>query len=378
MHAKTVLRNLRLVSGLILMLFVVGHLANLSIGLHSLAAMDEWRATLMEPWQTRLGRALLAGSALLHAALGLYAMAARHSLAMSRTDVVQLALGVLTPPLLFNHVLMTAMASTLDVDYAPSYGQILAVYWSLAPVYAFQQLFVVIFVWVHAALGLYSWLVLKPVWRRIGGIVLPLLFALPIVALLGFAEAGKEVLETLARDAGMRAYVSGNAARIGEIRAQLNAMQANMLLVYGSLVLVALAVFAVRILRNRLVSVHVAYDEGHVAHGRRGLSILELSRMNHVPHADVCSGRGRCGTCRVRIEHGADQLSARNDVEHTTLARVHAAPDERLACQARVLGKGVAVIRVLPPYADASAARRPNDWIAEPVAAEAGAASPAA
>ncbi|MSQ73634.1 MAG: hypothetical protein EXR27_20520 [Betaproteobacteria bacterium] len=326
MHAKALLGNLRLVSGLILVLFVASHLANLSIGLHSLAAMDEWRATLMEPWQTRLGRALLLGSALLHAALGLYAMAARHSLAMSRTDVVQLILGVLTPPLLFNHVLMTGVASTLDADYAPSYGQILAVYWSLAPVYAFQQLFVVIFVWVHAALGLYTWLVLKPLWRRIGGIVLLLLFAVPIVALLGFAEAGKEVVEALAKDAGMRAYVSSNAERINQIRAQLNAMQANMLLVYGGLVLLTLGTFVLRILRNRLFSVRVDYDAGLVAQGRRGLSILELSRMNQIPHADVCSGRGRCGTCRVHIEHGADQLSVSNDIEHTILARIHASP----------------------------------------------------
>ena len=35
---------------------------------------------------------------------------------------------------------------------------------------------------VHAALGLYTWLVLKPLWRRIGGFVLPLLFAIPVVA----------------------------------------------------------------------------------------------------------------------------------------------------------------------------------------------------
>ena len=174
------------------MVFVTGHLVNLSIGLHSLAAMEEWRATLLGPWQSTTGRVLLGGSALLHALLGLYAIAARHSLAMSRTDVVQLVLGVLTPPLLISHVLMTAVASELTSEYEPSYSQILSIYWSLAPVYAFQQLFAVLFVWVHAALGLYSWLVLKPVWRRIGGFVLPLLFVIPIVALLGFAESGKE------------------------------------------------------------------------------------------------------------------------------------------------------------------------------------------
>lgn len=372
---KTALRNLRLVSGLVLLAFVAGHLANLSIGLHSLAAMEAWRATLLGPWQMPAGRFLLAGAALVHALLGLYAMAMRRSLSMSRTDVAQLLLGVLTPPLLFNHVFLTAVASELATSYEPSYTQVLAVYWSLAPAYAFQQLFVVVFVWVHAALGLYSWLVLKPLWRRIGGFVLPLLFAVPIVALLGFAESGKEVVERLANDPEWRAGIIENGAHVGRVRAQLDAMQAGMLAVYGGLVLLAIGVFGARILRDRLARVRVGYDEGLVAQGRRGLSILELSRMNEIPHADVCSGRGRCGTCRVRVDGGAGQLSPRNDIEAHTLARVHAGSDERLACQALVLGSGVSVTRMLPAFADAAAARDTQAWTSDEPA---GTAEPAA
>ena len=375
MHTKTVVRNVRLVSGLILMAFVTGHLVNLSIGLHSLAAMEEWRATLLGPWQSTTGRILLGGCALLHALLGLYAIAARHSLAMSRTDVVQLVLGVLTPPLLISHVLMTAVASELTSEYEPSYSQILSIYWSLAPVYAFQQLFAVLFVWVHAALGLYSWLVLKPVWRRIGGFVLPLLFVIPIVALLGFAESGKEVVARLAADAEWRAGIVENAARIDQVRAQLGAIQVRTLGLYGVIALLAIGVFAARILRNRLARVRVGYDGGLMAQGRRGLSILELSRMNDIPHADVCSGRGRCGTCRIHVESGAEQLSALNEIERPTLARVHAKAGDRLACQARVLGAGVSVTRLLPAYADASAARLPEEWTAEGSTASAGSAS---
>lgn len=376
MHANTVLRNLRLLSGLVLMTFVTMHLANLSIGLASLAAMDDWRGTLLDPWQTNPGRPLLMAAALVHALLGLYALAARHSLAMSRTDVVQLLLGVLTPPLLLSHVLVTGVASTLNTDYAPSYGQILAVYWSIAPVYAFQQLLVVMFVWVHAALGLYTWLVLKPIWRLIGGFVLPVLFAVPIVALMGFAEAGKEVVESLAKDSALRNYVTENAAHVNAIRARLDAIRWDVLVIYGGLVLLALAVFAGRILRDRLKHVKVEYDEGLVAQGRRGLSILELSRLNGVPHADVCSGRGRCGTCRVHVVDGAEFLTPRNAIEDKTLARVHAVPGDRLACQARVLGSGVTVIRALPPYADASAARQPQEWTEAPGTPRASTAEP--
>jgi len=362
MQANLLLRNIRLASGLILLAFVVGHLANLAIGLHSLAAMEAWRATLLGPWQGTTGRVFLGAAALVHATLGLYAMAARRSLSMSNTDVVQLVLGVLTPPLLLNHVLMTAVASELTSEYEPGYGLLLAVYWSIAPGYAFQQLFAVVFVWVHAALGLHSWLVLKPVWRRIGGFVLPVLFAVPIAALLGFAESGKEVMAKLSGDAEWRAIIDANAAHLGEVRGRLDAIWFGTMEIYGTLALLAVVVFAGRLLRERLSRVTVAYDGGLVAQGRRGLSVLELSRMNEVPHADVCSGRGRCGTCRIRVDSGAAQLSPRNDIEVRTLARVHGAEGDRLACQALVLGTGVVVTRVLPPFADAEAARQPQDW----------------
>ena len=46
MQADILLRNVRLASGLVLLVFVVGHLANLAIGLHSLAAMEHWRAKI--------------------------------------------------------------------------------------------------------------------------------------------------------------------------------------------------------------------------------------------------------------------------------------------------------------------------------------------
>jgi ferredoxin len=65
----------------------------------------------------------------------------------------------------------------------------------------------------------------------------------------------------------------------------------------------------------------------------------------------------------VRIESGAGQLTPMTEAERGTLARVGAGAGERLACQARVTGAGVVAARVLPPYADASAARLPHEWV---------------
>jgi adenylate cyclase len=358
------------------MAFVAGHLANLAIGIHSLAAMEAWRGRLMDPWRTGVGQWLLLGSVCVHVALGLYAISARRSLAMSRTDVAQLVLGLLTPPLLLNHVVVTYMADQVTPDFDSAYGMMLAIYWKFSPAYAFQQLFVVVIVWIHGALGLYSWLVLKPVWRRIGGLVLPVLFAVPILALVGFAESGKEVLEKLATDPAWKAHLTDNIVSIVKFTSRLDVFQSRVLGVYGVLLLIAAGIFAARVLRDRMKPVRIAYDGGLSAQGRRGLSILELSILNDVPHAHVCSARGRCGTCRVHVDSGASSLSPLNDVEHSTLARVHAREGDRLACQAHVLGAGVSVTRLLPAYADASAARLPEDWVAGPQHAAAGEPAP--
>jgi adenylate cyclase len=355
------LRGLRLASGLVLTLFVTGHMANLMLGMHSLAAMEHWRPWLMGPWRSAPGQGLLVCSALLHIALGLYSITQRRSLAMTKSDVVQLCLGLLTPPLLLNHAIVMHMAGEVTPNFDATYGQMLAVYWSFSPGYALQQLLVVMVVWIHAAVGLYSWLVLRPVWKRIGGMVLPVLFAIPVLALLGFAEAGKEVVEKLATDPAWRAHIGENLRKVVQVTDPLNALQARILLVYGLLVLAAAGVLAWRMLRERAL-VSVGYDEGFSARGRRGVSLLEMSLANDVPHAHVCSARGRCATCRVRVDAGAGSLSPRTANEENTLARVGAGEDVRLACQARVLAPGVCVTRLLPAYADASAAREPEEW----------------
>ena len=372
MSLQSVIRRARLMSGLMLMAFVTCHLSNLALGLSSLAAVERWQPVLMGPWLSAPGKILLAGAALVHAMLGLYALAARCSLVLSASDIVQLSLGLLVPPLLISHVLAIGGTGQLVQQFKVSYGLILAVYWVYSPLYAFQQLLVVVVVWIHGALGLYSWLVLKPVWTRIGGIILPILFGVPILALLGFAEAGKEVVARVQSDPEWQAAIIANIRRMIAVKVPLYAIQVQVLAIFGAAALLALAILAVRIVRARRRPISIGYDGGGVAQGRHGLSILEFSRLNAIAHAHVCSGRGRCGTCRVMVEEGAAMLSPMSGSERATLARVHAGAGARLACQARVLGPGVSVLRLLPGFVDAAAARAPDDWSSDSAVAGAG------
>ena len=361
LFSRLIVRRVRLFSGLFLLLFVAGHLSNLALGLVSVDAMERWRGVLLMPWQTGVGQALLLSAAIVHAGLGLASLALRHSLTMSRTDWVQLLLGLATPPLLVNHVVGLQVTSDLVARFDADYGYVLAVYWRYAPLLALQQLLVVVIVWAHGAIGLYSTLVLRRSWPRLAPIVVPILFAIPILALLGFAHAGEAVLGRLATDAAWRAVIEQNLQIRQEIGHRLSVIESGVFLVYGMAVASAVGILVVNILRRRRTRVIVSYDGGVSAVGRVGMSVLDVSRANDIPHACVCSGRGRCGTCRIIVPADAD-LDPPAEAELATLHRVHAPADARLACQAHLLGRPLNVRRVYPAFVDAEAARHPESW----------------
>ena len=363
LFSRLILGRVRLGSGLFLLLFVAAHLCNLALGLVSVGAMERWRSVLLTPWQTGLGQSLLLAAAIIHGGLGLASLASRHSLAMSRTDWVQLLLGIATPPLLVNHVVGLQVTSDLVSRFDADYGYVLAAYWRYVPLFALQQLLVVVIVWAHGAIGLYSTLVLKRAWPRLAPIVIPILFAIPILALLGFAHAGEAVLARLASDDVWRALVEQNLEIIQQMRHRLDVIESGVLLVYGIAVAVAVGIVVANILKRRRSRVVVSYDGGLTAVGRVGMSVLEVSRANNIPHASVCGGRARCGTCRIIVPANAD-LDTPAEAELATLRRVKAPADARLACQAHLLGRAISVQRVYPAFVDAEAAREPGSWAA--------------
>ncbi|MEO0372350.1 MAG: adenylate/guanylate cyclase domain-containing protein, partial [Pseudomonadota bacterium] len=64
-------------------------------------------------------------------------------------------------------------------------------------------------------------------------------------------------------------------------------------------------------------------------------SVLEVSRINRIPHASVCGGRARCSTCRIRVVEGHEALPPPSEHETRVLQRVAAPENVRLACQLR-------------------------------------------
>jgi adenylate cyclase len=77
LFSRLIVRRVRLASGLLLLLFVAGHLSNLALGLVSVDAMEWWRDVLLMPWQTGFGQGLLLAAGIVHVGFGLASLASR-------------------------------------------------------------------------------------------------------------------------------------------------------------------------------------------------------------------------------------------------------------------------------------------------------------
>jgi adenylate cyclase len=369
-----VVARVRLASGMILMLYVVCHLSNLSLGLWSLDVMERCRPAIMAPWQTWVGQILLYGALTSHGVLGLVALSGRRSAAsLQRSDVAQLALGLLIPPLLVLHILSSRGANLLD-GFQASYGWFLTVYWKQAPLRGLEQVFVVSAAWIHGCYGMHTWLRLRPWWPAAAGFVYPMVFLIPILALLGFVEAGKEAIARF--DGGDPVWAAGvvaASARIATISPTLLRIQGIFIAAYGAALVFALAAFAVRSHRRRRASARVEYVGGSIVRGALGLSILEVSRTNDLPHASACAGHARCATCRVKVIAGMNNLSPPQLLETELLNKAGFGPDIRLACQALLIGPGVTIQRLVAADEEEEAARDAPEWKNHDVPAAAGA-----
>ena len=343
----TLTRRIRLVSGLVLLAYVTSHLANLALGLASLETMDAARPLFMAIWQNPLGLLVLYGSLIGHMLLGLVALYARRTLRMAPFDAMQLIMALLLPPLLVLHVLATRGLYQL-VDFESSYTWLMIVYWKWQPWLGLRQVVVVVVAWIHGCMGLYYWAHVQRWWRSVSALVYPLALIVPVLALLGFVEGGKQAL-TLAEDEQWINTLLADATMLDEATiASMYHLQKVFLISYAALVGAVLALRAWRLnARSGEFVLRVSYLNGPTLETPSGISLLEVSRLEGVPHTSMCGGKGRCGTCRVRILEGGHFLPKPSPLETQTLAMVDADGDVRLACQTVPVGSPLTISRLV-------------------------------
>ena len=102
------IRKIRLTTGLILFVFVTGHMINHVLGIHSLSAMEAGREWFLAVWRNPVGMTAFGGSLLIHLLLAVWALYTRRSLKMSVGEAFQLGLGFSIPLFLALHFVGTS------------------------------------------------------------------------------------------------------------------------------------------------------------------------------------------------------------------------------------------------------------------------------
>src|SRR5205085_11894639 len=140
-------RRLRLITGLVIACFVVGHFTNHALGVVSIDAMDRVRAVLALWWRSPAGTIALYGSLVTHFLLALVSLYRRTTLRMPVWEAAQLVLGLAIPPLLIAHVVGTRFYWLL-LEHNINYERMVGVLWSDGWAAARQSILLLI-VWTH-------------------------------------------------------------------------------------------------------------------------------------------------------------------------------------------------------------------------------------
>jgi len=324
--------KLRIGSGLILFVFAFFHFLNVGFGLLSPSLMDGFQDARQLFTRNLVGGVILHGALLIHAGLALLSLAERRTLRMPAWQALQYGFGLIIPVLLIAHVVHTRIAHELfALNDEMSYIAVLI--WNTPD--GWMQSLLLLLVWAHGCIGLHFWLRLKPWWRR----ALPYLIAaaalVPAFALAGFMTEGRRMralfADPQARAEAMAAFNWPDASTFDIL---IGIARTGFWIFLGLLALAGIVHFGRRIVRRRR-SVRIRYADGPEVTSPRGLTLLEMSRLHGVPHTALCGGRGRCTTCRVVIEEGADLLHPPDPAELNSLRAVKAGPNTRLACQIR-------------------------------------------
>ena len=352
--AAAVVRQIRLWAGLVLFTYLTTHFLNHSLGLVSIDAMLAGREWFVVLWRSRLGTLALYTAFTVHILLAYWSLYRRRTLRMPAWEATQLTLGLTIPLLLVWHVVGTRLAHEM-VGTQDSYTLVLLVLWQLDPLAGWRQATVLVIAWLHGCVGLHFWLRLRPWYPRLARAIYSGFLLLPVLALLGFAEAGREISRLAEDPAFVPRVIAAAGLPRPEQRVVLGGISRSIF--WGHLAVIAL-ILVVRAMRERVrrrQGVRITYPDGRDVLVPAGFTILEASRYAGIPHASVCGGRGRCSTCRVRVIRGAEFLPGASADELRVLGRVGAPAHVRLACQVRPR-RDLSVVPLVPAGAGPAAA----------------------
>jgi adenylate cyclase len=318
--------------------------------------MEQSRPYFFALWTSFPVELLLMLSFICHSVLALRSLYLRNTLKMSMQDKVQLVSSLLIIPLLIPHIFAIKAGQAL-FSIEPTFTGFLTIMWVDLPLEGLRQVLLLIVVWIHGCIGLLTWLKLKVWWGSASPFIHPLAVAIPTLALLGFAAAGREAVHIYENKPTANSYQissvksydyqqtpsiknsSANAYQISksnsEFKSKMQLVDQNKRIAIYIYLLIISIVFIARYvrLRGRKQWVNIKYADGETATAQAGATLLEISISNDIPHANLCHGKGRCGTCRVKIIQSSSNINQADKLEQIMLDKLNCPEGTRLACQ---------------------------------------------
>jgi adenylate cyclase len=329
------LRQVRLVSGVILLAYLVSHFLNHALGNVSMKALAIGVHFHMLFWQFLPVAILLYTACFVHTALGIWALYERRQFRWKAIEPIQLVLGLSIPAMVVAHIVGVRLGQTL-YGHEKLYPQVFFAYWISTPYKAWLLSAVMVVSWVHACIGLYFWLRMKAFYAKAAPYLLAVAVLVPTLSLLGIYQGGRNVMDSDSLE-WRQENLTRRAMGTHEQAQVLERVTDDFLIGYLGLIGIVLLAKGARALNERRGGmINLSYGNGRTVRVPRGLTVLEASLRNNVPHASVCGGRARCSTCRIRIIGDCSALPEPSQREAFVLGRVGTSdPSIRLACQLR-------------------------------------------
>jgi adenylate cyclase len=330
------LRQVRLGCGLVLFAYLVSHFLNHALGNISMDALATGVYYHAGFWQFLPVAIAFYTAALVHTGLGVWALYERRQFRWKAIEPLQLVLGLSIPALIITHLAGVRLGQTL-FGHEKLYPQVLFAYWIVWPLKAWLMYAVMIIAWIHGCIGLHFWLRMKAFYQRAAPFLLATAVLVPTLAMLGLYQGGRSVVDDDSVEWRAENLLRRQVGTPAE-QTVLESIEEDFLIGYLGLLGLVLLARSVRALNERRGGmITLSYGNGRTIRVPKGLSVLEASLRNNVPHASVCGGRARCSTCRIRIIGDCSSLPEPSKREAFVLNRVGAGSDPaiRLACQLR-------------------------------------------
>ena len=326
--------KLKLWTGMFLMFYCVTHHMNHSLGIFGLTVVDYAREYFLLFWRNPVISFFLLFTLVIHIIFSLLRVIKMASFkGFQSHEWFQLITGILTVPLLAIHITSTGIPHRF-------YGvEDTYTFWTSPGLDYFEIFFfnfIMLFIWLHGYIGIKFWMKVNSNYQKylrqadIFFLIIPLLSIVGQISIFRESDL-KGFFDTEYKEKILK---YSNPENI-----DLNVLLENTIIYFVLPYLLSIMVlFGCRFyyfkIKRRNNSIKVSYLDGGVSNIFPGMNILEASLEAGIPHAHVCGGRGRCSTCRIKIDQDLTQLEPPRQNERRILRSIGAPENIRLACQA--------------------------------------------